>query len=109
MNVFKMIVSVEGEDADLADELRHEGGAALLGAAGLGALSLADGDHDLAGLGDLHEGLDERLLVAGEAAVLEGVEVAFGRAGAGAAAAPGAFVLADFVWVPPPHLHWISH
>ncbi len=88
MDVFKMTVSVEDGLAYFAEELRHEGGASLLSATGLGALPLADGDHEVAGLGDLHERLDEGLLIAGVAAMLEGVEVALGSAGAGPAAAP---------------------
>jgi hypothetical protein len=90
LNVFKMIVAVEGEATGLAEELGHEGGGTLFGAAALGALTLADGDHDIAELGDLENRLDHVSLVAGEAAVLEGVEVALGGAGAGAAATPSA-------------------
>ena len=40
----------------------------------------AEIDEGLPGLGDLEEGLEELLVAAGLAAVLERVEVAFGRA-----------------------------
>jgi hypothetical protein len=73
-----------------AEQLRHEGCTALLGEAALGLLALGQLGHDFAGLRDLEEGFDERLLVAGEAAVFEGVKVALGCAGAGAASAPAA-------------------
>jgi hypothetical protein len=46
-----------------------------------------DGDEGFAGLGDAEDGLEDDLVALGEAAVLEGVEVAFGRAGASARAA----------------------
>ena len=42
-------------------------------------VAVADLDEGLAGLGDLKEGLEELLVSAGVAAVLEGVKVAFGR------------------------------
>ena len=75
--------------AGAAEELGHESGGALLGAAGLGAPSLTYLDHDVAELGYLEDRLDHVSLVAGEAAVLEGVEVAFGGPGTGPAATPG--------------------
>jgi hypothetical protein len=48
--------------------------------------------------GDVGEGLDDEGLAPGEAAVLEAVEVAPGRAGAGAAAAPVGVPLLVVVW-----------
>jgi hypothetical protein len=44
------------------------------------AVVLGQFDEGFAGLGDDEEGLQEALVAGGEAAVLEGVEVTFGRA-----------------------------
>ena len=51
-------------------------------------LDLADrmAREGLAGLGDLEDGFEDDLVAAGEAAVLEGIEVTLGRARAGAPA-----------------------
>jgi len=51
-------------------------------------MAVADIDEGLTGLGDLEERREDLLMTAGVAAMLEGVEVAFGWAGAWAAAAP---------------------
>src|SRR5436309_5840344 len=55
---------------------RHEDAGALLGLPAQAAVALAEGNEGVAGLGYLHEGLDERGLAARVAAMLEGVEVA---------------------------------
>ena len=87
--VLVLIVSlIEVDPGDVFEEAGHEDAGAFLGLPAQAAVALAEGDEGVARLGHLHEGLDELGLAARVAAMLEGVEVAFGRASTGAAAAP---------------------
>ena len=84
---------IRGDLGDVFEEAGPEDAGAFLGLPAQAAVALAEGDEGVTGLGYLHEGLDELGLVARVAAMLEGVEVAFGSAGTGAAAAPVAMAI----------------
>jgi len=84
---------IKGDLGDVFEEAGHEDAGAFLGLLAQAAVALAEGDEGVAGLWYLHEGLDELGLAAGVAAVLEGVEVAFGSAGTGAAATPAGMAI----------------
>src|SRR3970040_2029807 len=83
-----IVLGVQDRLADATEELGEHGAGAGLGGALALAPALADGDEALLELGDLSEDLGHLLVAAGVASVAEPVKVAFGRAGAGAAAAP---------------------
>ena len=90
---------IQGDPGDVLEEAGHEDAGAFLGLLAQAAVALPEGGEGVAGLGHLHEGLDELGLTARVAAMLEGVEVAFGSAGTGAAATPpGMAILANGNW-----------
>ncbi len=78
---------VEGAFAEAGGEVTEELVGVSFGLAAAAALGAGDGGKEVARFGVVSEELEEALLLAGGAAVLEGVEVAFGRAGVGAGAA----------------------
>jgi len=85
---FRLIVLEASETG--AEELGEEVVAGLGGGAALAALAAAEPDEGVADGGEQGEG-DRKLAELGRvAAMLEGVEVAFGSAGAGSFAAPSA-------------------
>lgn len=87
-----MVVFVAG-DGGIDGALSELGGDGYQQAVGVtlslvaaAALNAGDAQEDIAGLGVAGDEVEEALVLAGGAAVLEGVEVAAGRAGAGAGA-----------------------
>jgi len=81
----------EGGGVVAGEPAHEEVGGLEFGFADALAVAFGDGDQRFAGLGDDEEGLEELFVAGGEAAVLEGVEVAFRGAGAGAGAASAGF------------------
>ena len=86
---FKMIaLRMEHRLADTAEEFGEQSRGPSLGGALAPAASFADGDEALLELRYLSKDLGHLVVQPRVAAVAESVEVAFGRARAGAAAAP---------------------
>ena len=55
---------IKGNPGDVFEEAGHEDAGAFLGLSAQAAVALAEGDEGVAGLGHLHEGLDELGLAA---------------------------------------------
>ena len=55
---------IKGDLGDVFEEAGHEDVGAFLGLSAQAAVALAEGDEGVAGLGHLHEGLDELGLAA---------------------------------------------
>jgi len=79
---------IEHHLGDALEEAGHENAGAFLGLLAEAAVAPGDLDECVAGFRDLDERLEEPDLPPRVTAVLEGVEVALGGAGAGTAAAP---------------------
>jgi len=81
---------VEGAFAEAGGEVAEETVGVSFGLAAAASLDAGDLEDDFAGLGVVSDELEEALLLAGGAAVLEGVEVAEWGAGVGTGTAPPA-------------------
>jgi hypothetical protein len=81
----------QGREGAFEEGAEDEGGGALRLSL-FGAAAAGEAEEDVAGGGVSGKSLDDGLDVGGAGAVLEGVKVAEGCAGAGALAAPRAFL-----------------